>query len=83
MCRHKFLHDLIPDFLEVAAQDGIYCVNDFPNHPFLQLLKKTRSNLFYYISEYVVFCPVLLSHYYQIYIVLEQNARLRSLGYSS
>jgi hypothetical protein len=33
-CAQKFLNQLIPYFLEVAVQDGIYFVRDFPNHPF-------------------------------------------------
>jgi hypothetical protein len=81
VCSQKFLQELIPYFLEVAVQDGIYFVRDFPNHPFSQLLK-VRSNLLYYSSECVVFCHLCLSNY-QIYMVLEQNSRLRSLGYSS
>ena len=39
MCATKFLHDLIPYFIEVVVQDGIYFVKDFPNHPFSQVLK--------------------------------------------
>ena len=54
LCAQKFLHELIPYFLEVAVQDGIYFVRDFPNHPFTQLLK-VRSNLAVSVS----LCPVI------------------------
>jgi hypothetical protein len=38
-CCNKFLHQLLPYFVEVLVQDGIYFIRDFPNHPMSQLLK--------------------------------------------
>jgi hypothetical protein len=67
----KFLHELTPYFLDVAVQDGIHFVRDFPNHPFTHLLKGCTLR-----NCTTVLCPFYLSHY-QIYIVLQ------SLGYSS
>lgn len=37
-CAKKFLNELIPFFIKVVIQDGIYFVRDFPNHPFSKLL---------------------------------------------
>ena len=52
ICADKFLNELIPYFLEVVVQDGIYFVKDFPNHPFSQLLK-VRSNTVLSVSCFV------------------------------
>ena len=38
LCR-KFLYDILPYFVEVLVQDGIYLVLEFPNHPVSLLLK--------------------------------------------
>jgi hypothetical protein len=46
ICANKFLHNLIPCFLEVVVQDGIFCLKDLPKHPFSQLLN-LHSNLLY------------------------------------
>ena len=37
-CANKFLNELIPFFIEVVIQDGIYFVRDFPQHEFSRLL---------------------------------------------
>jgi hypothetical protein len=39
VCANKFLNHVIPYFIEVILQDGIYFVKDFPNHPFSSFLK--------------------------------------------
>jgi hypothetical protein len=39
----KFLNYLLPYFVEVLVQDGIYFVKDFPNHPMSQYLKVSKS----------------------------------------
>jgi hypothetical protein len=38
-CCDTFLNNLIPYFVEVVVQDGIYFVSDFPDHPMSHLLK--------------------------------------------
>jgi len=34
VCADKFLNEIIPFFIEVVIQDGIYFVRDFPEHEF-------------------------------------------------
>jgi hypothetical protein len=43
-CCSKFLHEIIPYFVEVLVQDGIFFTRDFPDHPMSQMLKVS----FYY-----------------------------------
>jgi hypothetical protein len=38
-----FLNYLLPYFVEVLVQDGVYFVKDFPDHPMSQYLKVSRS----------------------------------------
>ncbi len=45
VCCDKFLNHILPYFIEVLVQDGVYFVRDFPNHPMSQLLK-VRSEQF-------------------------------------
>jgi hypothetical protein len=35
----KFLNYLLPYFVEVLVQDGVYFIRDFPDHPMAQYLK--------------------------------------------
>jgi hypothetical protein len=42
-CCRKFLNKILPFFVEVLVQDGIYLITDFPNHPVSQLLKVSFS----------------------------------------
>jgi hypothetical protein len=44
VCCDKFLNHVLPYFIEVLVQDGVYFVKDFPNHPVLQLLKVSLKN---------------------------------------
>jgi hypothetical protein len=44
VCGKKFLNELIPFFVEVAVQDGIYFVRDFPDHDFSKLLCVSSCN---------------------------------------
>jgi len=43
-CCKIFLNEILPYFVEVIAQDGIYLVDEFPNHPMSNMLKVS----FYY-----------------------------------
>ena len=43
-CKH-FLNDIIPFLVEVLVQDGIFLIDDFPNHPMSQYLKVRVSFL--------------------------------------
>ena len=43
MCK-RFLFEMIPWFVEVLIQDGIYFVIDFPNHVLSRYLKVSRSH---------------------------------------
>ena len=38
-CCDTFLNDIVPYFVEILVQDGIYFVKDFPMHPVSHLLK--------------------------------------------
>jgi hypothetical protein len=38
-CCEKFLHHILPYFVEVLVQDGIYFVKEFPTHPMSTMLK--------------------------------------------
>jgi hypothetical protein len=38
-CCDKFLNHILPYFVEVLVQDGIYFIVDFPHHPVSQMLK--------------------------------------------
>jgi len=38
-CCKIFLNEILPYFVEVIAQDGIYLVHEFPNHPMSHMLK--------------------------------------------
>jgi hypothetical protein len=42
-CCSKFLNEILPFFVVVLVQDGIYLIRDFPNHPVSQLLKVSFS----------------------------------------
>ena len=60
-CCDTFLNHLIPYFVEVLVQDGIYLINDFPDHPMSKLLKVSihyvflfLSNLFLFLSNYLL-----------------------------
>ena len=35
----KFLYHIIPYFVRVVVQDGVYFINEFPNHPLSHYLK--------------------------------------------
>lgn len=38
-CAYKFLYRLLPYFVQVLVQDGIYFIRDFPSHPMSNYLK--------------------------------------------
>ena len=38
-CAITFLYELLPWFVEVLVQDGIYFIHDFPSHPLTRFLK--------------------------------------------
>ena len=38
ICAYKFLHHIIPYLVEALVTDGIYFINDFPNHIITQFL---------------------------------------------
>ena len=38
-CCDKFLNEILPYFVEVLVQDGIYFVKDFPEHPMSRMLR--------------------------------------------
>ena len=63
-CCTKFLNNILPWFVEVLVQDGIYLVRDFPNHPMSQLLKVS----FHYGDYYGVNNNLASSHpFYLLY----------------
>jgi hypothetical protein len=41
-CCKTFPDELSPQFVEVLVQDGIYLVNEFPDHPMSHLLKVSK-----------------------------------------
>ena len=43
-CAYKFLDEILPFFTEVLIQDGIYMIEEFPNHPMSQHLKVSSKN---------------------------------------
>jgi hypothetical protein len=45
VCCDKFLNHVLPYFIEVLVQDGVYFIKDFPSHPISALLK-VRSEQF-------------------------------------
>jgi hypothetical protein len=49
-CCQKFLYHILPWFVEVLVQDGIYFTRDFPNHPMSRYLRVSfylcLSNIF-------------------------------------
>jgi hypothetical protein len=45
VCCNKFLNHILPYFIQVLVQDGVYFIRDFPNHPMSALLK-VRSEKF-------------------------------------
>ena len=54
LCR-KFLNEILPYFVEVLVQDGVYFILEFPLHPLSQLLKvRLGSVLKYYDFNYVL-----------------------------
>jgi hypothetical protein len=58
-CCQKFLYEIIPYFVEVLVQDGVYLVKDFPKHPMSHLLKVSfygLSNNFLFQSHRVDYC---------------------------
>jgi hypothetical protein len=38
-CCENFLHHILPYFVEVLVQDGVFFIKDFPNHPVSLYLK--------------------------------------------
>jgi hypothetical protein len=50
----KFLAHLLPYFVEVLVQDGIYFVKDFPEHPMAQYLKVSRSYVCSNVSYFTI-----------------------------
>ena len=38
ICANRFLNHIIPYFVEVIIQDGIFFTQDFPNHPLAHML---------------------------------------------
>jgi hypothetical protein len=70
-CCSTFLHDLLPWFVEVLVQDGIYLVKQFPKHPMSQLLKVSIYYGFLLLSNNFSPC------YFQ---TTEQNRWIRTLG---
>jgi hypothetical protein len=38
-CCDNFLHEVLPYFVEVLVQDGVFFIRDFPNHPVSLWLK--------------------------------------------
>jgi hypothetical protein len=70
-CCDKFLNEILPCFVEVLAQDGIYFVKDFPQHPMSHMLRVSfrlcLSNNFPFES-------------YRVNFRTEQNTWLRAVG---
>jgi hypothetical protein len=77
-CAQKFLNELIPYFLEVALKLGFRMENILLGFSKPSIHSASQGK-FKFSSECIVVCPIHLSHY-QIYLVLEQNSRLQSLG---
>jgi hypothetical protein len=48
-CCDKFLNEILPYFVKVLVQDGIYLVDEFPEHPISHLLKVS-----FYYGDYCV-----------------------------
>ena len=42
-CADDFLHQVLPFLVEVVVQCGIYFIEDFPQHPFGELLKQMNG----------------------------------------
>jgi hypothetical protein len=53
-CCDTFLNHLIPYFVEVLVQDGIYLIKDFPNHPVSHMLKVSIYYGFLLLSNYLL-----------------------------
>jgi hypothetical protein len=53
-CCDTFLNHLIPYFVEVLVQDGIYFIKDFPNHSVSHLLKVSIYLVILLLSNYLL-----------------------------
>jgi hypothetical protein len=53
-CCQKFLNHLIPYFVEVLVQDGVYFIKEFPNHEVSHLLKVSVLYVFLRLSNYLL-----------------------------
>jgi hypothetical protein len=55
-CCSNFLNDIIPWFVEVLVQDGIYFIVDFPDHNVSRWLR-VRIEI---VNEFRIFCMPIL-----------------------
>ena len=72
-CCDTFLNNIIPYFVEVLVQDGIYFVKDFPKHPMSLLLKVSIYSVFLLLSNHFSPCYLYCRARY-----LDTNAGLRA-----
>jgi hypothetical protein len=61
----KFLNYLLPYFVEVLVQDGVYFVKDFPDHPMTQYLKVSTAYVCRVLSSYFTIVSNLQYYYTQ------------------
>ena len=59
-CAKTFLYQMLPWFVEVLVQDGVFFIKEFPQHPVSNFLRVSclRPSLFYSLS-----CSCLRSHF--------------------
>jgi hypothetical protein len=64
ICCRKFLWEILPLFVEILVQDGIYLIRDFPNHEMSHYLKVRRipvpSFNFVQSPNFFIYCTLLV-----------------------
>lgn len=80
-CAKKFLTELIPFFIEVVVQDGIYFVRDFPEHAFSRFLVVRTCRTDYATCTYNTVL-YLLTHFILFFYWYStgENSWVRGLG---
>jgi hypothetical protein len=78
ICCDKFLNHILPYFVDVLVQDGVFFIKEFPEHPLSHMLKVSTSN-------YCLVLTTVLTHYTTFYrtkfLAMKGSPYIRANGF--
>ena len=54
ICADHFLNHIVPYFVRILVQDGVFFIKEFPNHPLVHMLKVSTTTTNYWAA--IILC---------------------------